>query len=174
METNYKWNAAARDGLLLSLVTIIFSLVSSVFTPRGILAVGLWAVKFGGCLYLLHHFMKKYAEPFDRLDYRQSFSFGTLVCLFSSIICACFAFASLVWLFPDTADQVAAQIEQTMAARHYTPEQENAVTSMMNRLPQIMFFGTFVYYFIFGVAASAVTANFTKKDNPFGDSGEDL
>ena len=45
MEQENKWSSAAMDGLYLSLVTIIYTLVSSVFEPEGFLMTSLLTVK---------------------------------------------------------------------------------------------------------------------------------
>lgn len=167
METNNQWSLAALDGLLLSLVTIIFSLITSVFVPKGIVSILLWALKFGGCLYLLFYFMKKYSGNFDHVSYKQSFFFGFLVCLFSSVICACFMFLSITVLFPETVDQITEQVQGVLATQNYDAEQESQAMAMLNNLPQIMLFGSLIYYTLYGLIVSAILANFTKKENPF-------
>ena len=61
MEQSNKWSSAAMDGLYLSLVTIIYSLIMAVLVPESfIVKTLLWVAKFGGCLYLLWFFMKRW------------------------------------------------------------------------------------------------------------------
>ena len=75
MEQNNKWSSAAMDGLYLSLVTIIYSLLVSVMQPEGFLIKTLlWVVKFGGCLYLLWLFMKRWSDKFETITFSQSYA----------------------------------------------------------------------------------------------------
>ncbi len=170
MESNNKWQIAATNGLILSLVTIIYSLIQSVFTTTGFISIILWAIKFAGCIYLLYYFMKQYSAKFEQISYGESFKFGLLTCSFSAIVCSCFSFISLTLLFPDSVDMVMEQMQSVMATQSYSSEQESAIEGVMGKLPQITLFSTLVYYIIFGAIASSIIANYTKKTDPFADS----
>ena len=98
MATSNKWNTAATNGLLLSLITIIASLLQSVFKIEGLFSMVLWAAKFGGCIYLLHYFMKQHSLQEQNVSYGESFKYGFLICCFSSIVCL------LNWIKWITAD----------------------------------------------------------------------
>ncbi len=170
MENNNKWQSAAFDGLLLSAVTIVYSLITSLFTPGVFLSLVLWAVKFGGCIWLLHYFMKKYSSQFRHITYGESFQYGMLISLFSSIVCAGFLFISLTLLFPGQLDLAVEQSQEMLAQSNYSGEQIEAVNAVMGYLPQITLLWTLVYYFIIGVIMAAITANFTKRENIFDDA----
>ncbi len=169
MESNNKWNQAAINGLSLSLVTIIYSLINSVFTPNAFIAMLLWAIKFGGCIYLLHLFMKQYSAKFEQISYSDSFKYGFIICCFSSVVCAAYSFLSLTLIFPDSVDMVIEQTQTILAQGNYSSEEESAVESVLNRLPQITLFTSLVYYIIIGAITSAIIANYTKKTDPFAD-----
>lgn len=164
MEQNNKWSLAALNGLLLSLITIIFSLLSTVFEPTGVIAFFLWAAKLGGNLYLLYYFMKQYSGQFDTISYGESFNYGFLLCTFSAIICAFFMFVSVAYLFPGQAEKAMEAVQQAMSMN---AEQEEAMIKWMDRLPQLMLFSSLIYYILFGAAASAIIANWTKKTDIF-------
>ncbi len=169
MESNNKWQLAAMNGLLLSLVTIIYSLIQSVFTPNGIISMALWAIKFAGCIYLLYYFMKQYSAKSEQISYGESFRFGFITCTFSAIVCSCFSFISLTLLFPDSVELALEQMQSVMATQSYSSEQESMMEGMMNKLPQLTLFSSLIYYIIFGAIASSIIANYTKKTDPFAD-----
>lgn len=164
MEQNNKWSLAALNGLLLSLITIISSLISTVLEPKGVVAILLWIVKFGGSIYLLYYFMKQYSGQFETISYGESFNYGFLLCTFSSIICACFTFVSMTYLFPGQVEKAVEAVQQSMS---FNSDQEAALEKWMDRLPQLMLFSTLIYYIVFGAVASSIIANFTKKTDIF-------
>ncbi|PKO95291.1 MAG: hypothetical protein CVU12_10605, partial [Bacteroidetes bacterium HGW-Bacteroidetes-7] len=88
-------------GLLLALITVLHSLISSIFELPLVITIILWLVKFAGSLWVLYYFMKEYAKPFEVFTYKEGFRFGFLVCLFSSVICASFTFLQITLIFPD-------------------------------------------------------------------------
>lgn len=167
METANKWQSAALNGLLLSLVTIIHSLISTIFEPGTFLSMVLWAIKFGACIYLLYWFMKQYSANFDTISYGQSFQYGFIVSVFSSIVCSCYIFLSLTLLFPDQLDQSLAAMQSIIESGSYNDEQIDAINEVSGKLPQITLFWSLFYYSVFGAIVSAIIANFTKKTNPF-------
>ena len=174
MEQSNKWSCAAMDGLYLSLITIIYSLLLAVWQPEGFLIKSLlWAVKFGGCLYLLWLFMKRWSDKFDTISYSQSYNYGFLICLFSSIMCACYSYIQAEWLFPEQTAQAVDLIKETMAQQGtLNSDTENMMDNYLQNFGRISMFVSLFYYIIFGSIASAVTANFTKKTNPFGETEE--
>jgi len=174
MEQSNKWSSAAMDGLYLSLVTIIYSLLFAVWQPEGFLIKSLlWVVKFGGCLYLLWLFMKRWSDKFETISYSQSYNYGFLICLFSSIMCACYSYAQVEWLFPDQTAQAIDMAKETMAQQGTLDSNtENLMDMMVGNFGRISLFVSLFYYIIFGGIAAAITANFTKKTNPFGKTEE--
>lgn len=171
MEQNNKWSSAAMDGLYLSLVTIIYSLLVSVMQPESfIIKTLLWVVKFGGCLYLLWLFMKRWSDKFETITFSQSYNYGFLVCLFSSIMCACYSYAQVEWIFPEQTAAAIDMAKETMAQQGTLDSNtEGIMDSFFGNFGRISLFVSLFYYTIFGGIAAAITANFTKKTNPFAD-----
>ncbi len=167
METVNKWQSAALNGLLLSVVTIVYSLISTIFHPGTFVSVILWTIKFGACIYLLYYFMKQYSGMFETISYGESFRYGAILSVFSSIVCSCFAFLSITLLFPEQLDQSLAAIQSVIETGNYNDEQIDAINQVSGKLPQIMLFWSLFYYSVFGVIVSAIIANYTKKTNPF-------
>lgn len=174
MEQNNKWSSAAMDGLYLSLVTIIYSLLVSVMQPESFIIKSLlWVVKFGGCLYLLWLFMKRWSDRFDVITYSQSYNYGFIVCLLSSVMCACYSYVQVEWLFPEQTAAAIDMAKETMAQQGTLDSNtEGIMDSFFGNFGRISMFVSLFYYVIFGAIAAAITANFTKKTNPFAEGGE--
>ena len=169
MEQENKWSNAAMDGLYLSLVTIIYSLLIAVMQPESfIISTLMWLVKFSGCMYLLWFFMKRWSDRFETISYSHSYHYGFIVCLFSSIMCACYSYIQIEWLFPELSSQSMEMVKETMAAQgRLDSNTENMMDSIMNNFGRLSMFVSLFYYIIFGSIAAAITANFTKRTNPF-------
>lgn len=167
MENVNKWQSAALNGLLLSVVTIVYSLISTIFNPGSFVTIVLWTVKFGACIYLLYYFMKQYSSQFETISYGESFRYGSLISVFSSIVCSCFAFLSITFIFPEQLDQSLAAMQSVIENGNYNDEQIDAINQVSGKLPQIMLFWSLFYYSVFGIIVSAIVANYTKKTNPF-------
>ena len=162
MENINKWKSAATDGLILSAITIVYLLVTNLL-PAGakwssFVTIPLWIAKFGGCIWLL----------FETITYKSSFAYGTLVSLFSAIVCSCWQYFSMTVLFSKSTDSMMAQVISAMSSQ-YTEEQMEAIMPVLDNLPQISLFANLVYFTLFGLIVSAITANYTKKVNPFND-----
>lgn len=164
MQSN-KWSTAALYGLLLALITVIHSLITAVFEPPFAVNLILWVAKFAGSLWLLYYFIKEYAKPFEVFTHKDGFRFGFLVALFSSIICSSFSFLQITVIFPDV---MATQMETIMTAMQSSnPDALETFEKIEGILPHIIFVFSLVYYTVFGIIASAIIANYTKKGDIF-------
>lgn len=177
MENNgiNKWSSAAMNGLLLSLITVILSLITTVMDIKSVpVSILIWVVKLVGSLWLLYYFMKQYSNNFNQISYKDSFIYGFLICVFSSIICACYTYLSITVFFPDMADKISETYQIMLAQQNASESEEIAAEKIMNKLPEIMLGGMFLYLTIIGLIASSITANFTKKTDIFAsDNGQD-
>lgn len=157
-------------GLLLALITVLHSLISSIFELPLAITIILWLVKFAGSLWVLYYFMKEYAKPFEVFTYKEGFRFGFLVCLFSSIICSSFSFLQITLIFPDL---MATQMETIMTAMQSSnPDSLEAFEKIEGILPQLIFVFSLIYYIIFGAIASSIIANYTKKGDIFANTAD--
>lgn len=161
------WGSAALDGILLSLITIIFSLLSSILEPKGILAFLIWLIKFGACIAVLYYFMKRYANQMTHISYKEAFMYGFWVCTFSSIICAAFNLISITFIFPEQASTLSETLQSAMAAQQLSGDEENTIMKIMDNFPSYMFVFSLLYYIILGIIYSSIIANFTKRTDPY-------
>ena len=164
MQTN-SWSLAAVNGLLLALVTIILTLVQTVLEPGTAIKVLIWIAKLVGSLWLLYYFIKDYAKDSEVFTYKMGFNYGFKVCLLSSLVCAIYMFMHFAVIFPEA---VQASLEQAAAMMQSSnPDAVDAINRISGKLPQIVTITVLVYYTLFGIVASAIIANFTKKGDIF-------
>lgn len=173
MEEKSKLSTAALNGLYLAAITVACSLLTSALELKGVASILVWVVKFAGTNYLLYYFMKDYSNKNNITSYGKNVSYGFLISSFSAIVCACYSFISLTFLFPDSVSAAIEVMQQTMAQQQMTSEEESAVEMIITRLPEISLFGTLIYLIIYGAIAAAIIANFSKKEsNPFSEREE--
>ena len=174
MEQKSKLSTAALNGLYLAAITVVCSLLTSAIELKGVASIIVWMVKFAGTNYLLYYFMKDYANKNNISNYGKNFSYGFLLSNLSAIVCACFSFFSITFLFPNSTSEAISLMQETMAQQQMSSDEENAIDMIIARLPEITLFGTLIYLMIYGAIASAVIANFSKKEeNPFSENEEE-
>ncbi|MCD8312584.1 MAG: DUF4199 domain-containing protein [Bacteroidales bacterium] len=167
------WNEAAKSGVLLGIVPVAYmfltQLVGKVAAGHAVIAgcvnFLLWAVKFGGCVWLMMVFMKKFAQDY-RADNRDTFKYGTIVALCSAIIVAGFSLFNLLVISPDLITQ---QFE-TMIESYSSMLDSNSM-AVMDKIeamfPQITFFSNLVYCFLFGLILSYILSRNIPPRNAF-------
>lgn len=164
MQTN-KWSQAATNGVLLALITIIITLILTVFKPGTAINLILWAVKLIASIWLLYYFVKEYAKDKETFSYKEGFVFGIMVSFFSSLVCAAYMFMHYAVIFPES---VAEQMETAMQMMQSSnSEMYDAFEKVQGILPQLVFIFSLIYYTIIGVIASSIIANSTKKTDLF-------
>ncbi len=156
------WNEAAKTGVLLGIVPVVYmfltQLVSKVGAGHAVISAFvnfiLWAVKFGGCIWLMMVFMKKFAADF-RADNSETFKFGCIVALCSSVIVSAVSLANVLVINPDL---LASQMDAVISA--YSSSLDSNSMQMLDKvsgvLPEITFFSNLIYCFLFGVVLSLI------------------
>lgn len=169
MAQNSKLNSAAIDGLLLALVTIIFSLIGSVGIKSSALSVILWILKLVITIWLLLRFMKKYsarhAAETGETTYNQAFGYGFLVSVLSAVVIGCYMYLSSAVLFPE---QMTASIEAAKAqieTMSTDSAQTDAINSILNNIPIVLLFTQLIWCTICGLVISAILASSAKTIN---------
>ena len=161
MDNKYdsKWGCAAKEGLVLALVTVVVMTLGMI-TKSAFLSMLLWAIKLVGSIWILAIFMKRYgaAHPGER-----TFSYGAMVCLCSSAVCAIYTLLLYGFLFPDAASMA---IEQTMEAlsQYELPQMEevtDAIAKVEDNYAQIQCITSFFWCTVFGLMVSAVLSRST-------------
>lgn len=164
MQTN-KWSVAATYAIILALVTIAYSVISTVFTLPTAITVILWIVKFTLSIWLVYYFIKEYSKPFDTFTYKQAFNFGLIMCFLSSVVCAAYMFMHYAFLFPDAVNAQMELMASNMESSN--PQAAETISKIMPHLPKIIFLFSVIYYTLFGMLVSSIIANYTKKGDIF-------
>lgn len=160
-----KWGRAAKDGLLLSLICI-FTLTIGNLSSNSLLSTLLFFVQLVGSIWLLRRFMYTYGADNPG---ESTFSYGVMVCLFSSFIIAVWSFAMYQFIFPDAITKAMDAFYEVMGS-NMTDEMRDAMLMMEDRFPQAMSLSSFFKDFIEGIILSAILAASTTRRDIFSDS----
>ncbi len=163
----YKWSQAASKGLLLAAVSVLCNTLSCLFPTSLALGWLIFAVRTFASIWLLVYFMKQYAAETGG----SPFGFGAATVLLSSLICAFYDTACIVWIFPDMMTQVNEAMSLYMGS--IPAESKSAVEAMMDNLPHLMFFATFIKCLTEGLLAAAIITPSIRSNDPFSGMEQD-
>ncbi len=175
MTKRHMWNEAGKAGLALGAVSALY-LFATQFMGKAemsgsvsVLLTGiLWIAKFGGCIWLMMFFMKKFAAENPETDIKGVRRFGTIAALLSAIVYSAISFANVAFI---SADMFAEQMD--MMLQQMAPMLDSNTISQMDEtiqnLPQITFFTNLVYCFIYGTILSAILSSRIMNKDPFAD-----
>ena len=173
------WEDAGRAGLVLGLISTAYlflnQFISGLETSSiliTILSTILWAVKFGGCIWLMMYFMKRLVRQNPEADNSTTFRFGMLTAALSALVYAAATFANISFIAADTiAEQTNMMFEQI--APMMDSNSMDQMEKMMNNLPQITFFSNLIYCFIFGTVLSFILSRNIPSRDPFANKTSD-
>ncbi len=169
------WNDAGKAGLALGAVSTIYlfatQLMGKVEIPAFlvmVLSAVLWIAKFGGCIWLMMFFMKKFAAENPEVDNRGTRRFGVIAALLSALVYSAMTFANVAFI---SADMFAEQTEVLL--QQMAPMMDSNTMAVMDaymeNLPQITFISNLIYCFIFGAVLSAILSRNIPSRDPFAD-----
>lgn len=171
-DKNYFWNNAAKDGLMLGAVSVIYfvlvflcgkinagnviSIALNVFTTL------LWVAKLWVSLYMLRHFILRHQKKDEGEVQASPFRYGAAVSLLSALVYSGLHFAFITFVTPDVfTESVSLITESGMFSINEMEMLENMAPSM----PLFSFIGNLMYCTLFGVIASFIFTRSTQ--NPF-------
>lgn len=178
------WNEAAKAGLALGIFTGLFVFASMLLSNLGtgpgagagtrilasLVSIALWLLKFIGCLWLLRFTMLRFASRYDGITSKKLFRFGMLTALTSAIIVAGLNLLCTTALFPDVMQQAIDSSMQSYSAIMPLGDSDRvAMERMMSHIPQISFFVTLIYCFLYGTVASKIFSSSIQQRDSFGD-----
>lgn len=183
MDKKTIWNEGAQAGLALGLFTALFLYAGQLTAPLAnggtalrllstLLSVALWLVKFGGCLFLLIFLMKRFYAKYGNAGSGQLFSFGVVTALTSALIVAGVTLFNATVLFTDQLQELSNTMMQTYSSMGLGDSDMAMLERVMGKLPQIYFFTTLIYCFLFGTVASKIFASTIVRKDEFGDPVE--
>lgn len=170
------WEEAGKAGLVLGGVSSAYLFLTqylgNVQMPNlasMLIASFLWMVKFGGCIWLMKYFMKKFASQNENIENSTTYRFGLAVSVLSALVYAAASFANTAFI---SADMIASNMELLM--EQMSPMMDlnslNQIEDIMAKLPQITFFSNLFYCIIYGSAVSFILSRNIPDKNPFADN----
>jgi hypothetical protein len=169
------WNGAAKAGLVLGGVSSVYLFASQFITAAGmsgflsgLFSLLLWAAKFGGCIWLMKFFMKKFASENGNVQNSTTFRFGMLSAFLSALVYAAVSFANVAFISADMFTEQMNALMQQMAPMMDSNTMSQMDKTMQN-LPQLTFFSNLIYCGIYGTLLSAILSRNIPDRNPFVD-----
>ena len=169
------WNSAAIGGLALGLTSTVYMFVTQLLGTSQmptflnmLLSFILWGVKFGGCIWLMTFFMKKFVKDNEGADNQSVFRMGLLTALLSAVVYAAASFFNAAYISADLFAEQYAQMMQQMAPM-MDSNSKTLVEDMLGNMPQITFFSNLIYCFLFGCVLSAILSRNIPSKDPFAD-----
>ncbi len=167
------WNGAAKAGLALGGVSSVYLFASQFITSAGmsgflsgLLSLLLWGAKFGGCIWLMKFFMKKFAAENEDVQNSTTFRFGMLAAFLSALVYAAMSFANVAFISADMFTEQMNALMQQMAPMMDSNTMAQMDKTMQN-LPQLTFFSNLIYCSIYGTLLSAILSRNIPDRNPF-------
>lgn len=170
MKTNI-WSSAAVNGMLLALITIIFTLVLVSFPTSGTAAkIFIPLVKLIATVGTLYYFMKAFGQEQESYSYGQAFTYGFVVSFCSSIVIACYYFLHYTLIFPNAMDKELEAAQPYLAQFNVDPA---AFDLIVGKFPVIISVSSIIGFTLYGLIFSAILASFAKKaEQPFANETE--
>ncbi len=173
------WNLAAKAGLVLGIVSAAYVFIVRLTGMAGLPSVAsmavnflLWGLKFGGCIWLMMFFMKKFAAEHPKAINADTRRFGIITALLSALVYSTFCLADISFISPEYYTQPIEQMLQESAPM-LDSNSLSKVDSIMGMLPQLTFFSNLIYCFIYGTIVSAFLSINIPSRNPFENNKSD-
>ena len=157
------WGDAARNGLVLGLVTVAFTLLNSLLANAaggaigGVLRFFWWLVKFAGCIFLFRWFLVRFAKKNPAAEYDDTKALGLATALTSALICAAYGLADVLYIHPDAMEEAMDAAMQSYSSMLGAAEMD-MLSNMTGSMPTIGFFTTLIYCFLFGLVLTFIFA----------------
>lgn len=158
IDSKILWSEASKPGLVLGGVSILYTLISSMMggaesgLVAGVLfALGtlLWIIKFAACLFLMRFFMLRLCLQYDGVTSRTVYGYGLRIALLSALVYSAYILADAILMNPEAIDQVFEQVSGYMDLNT-----QAVLEQFRQNYPTYMFFGNFIYCFLFGAVLS--------------------
>jgi hypothetical protein len=156
------WNTAGKAGLILGSVSTAYLFLTQWLIMAEMPAILvmlinslLWVTKFGGCLFLMVMFMKRFASENPEADSNVIFRTGSAIAFLSALVYAGFSFANLSYFYPDFY----AEMMDTIMQQFASILDSNTLAEMekyKHNQPQMTFFSNLIYCFVYGTVLSRI------------------
>ena len=170
------WEEAGKAGLALGAVSSAYlfltQFLGKVEMPALVtmlISTVLWAAKFGGCIWLMMFFMKKFTKQNPSIGNSTTYRFGMAASVLSALVYAAASFANAAFI---SADMIAENINLLMEemAPMMDSNSMSQMEDIMAKIPQITFFSNLFYCIIYGSCLSFILSRNIPSKNPFADN----
>ncbi|MFA5713668.1 MAG: DUF4199 domain-containing protein [Bacteroidales bacterium] len=164
-------------ALQLALLSILIMVVQTEFeiTKIGTVGVGinalLWLIKFIGSIWLLYYFIKESSKESEQFTYKDGVKSGMAITLISSLLCSLYQAFSLFIIHPTAFEDQLSEAMELMEQSN--PDVVANIEAIIPNLPSITIFVSFFFYWILGIIASSIIANYTKRERSLFDQMEE-
>lgn len=169
------WSEAGRNGLLLGVATIAFSLLHRLTASMSgfgtaFLDLALWIAKIVCCILLFRWFLVRFARKHPEAEYDDTKTLGLGVALSSALIVAAYGLADVLYIHPE-AMQEAMDATMESYSSMMNAAQMDMMANMTSSMPTITFFTMLIYCFLFGMILTFIFApKVTPKKGIFDDT----
>lgn len=171
------WNNAGKAGAILGIANAALMFIDQALS--GMHAAGLllralvWAIKFGGGIWLMKFFMTRLCTRYQGATNSDTLKYGMIISFLSGLIYSAFVLANILIISPDLIDAQFDLIIQYYS-RHFDANTLSSIEKMKAVYPQTAFFSQLLYCFLYGTALSAILSRYIPKRDPFADfTGKD-
>lgn len=169
------WNDAGKAGLVLGGVSSAYMFISQFLSTTEIpgflsalIGLLLWTAKFGGCIWLMTFFMKKFAVENTEAENSATFRFGMVTAILSALVYSAVSLANVAFISADMYTEQTNMIMQQMAGMMDSNTMSQMEKTIQN-LPQLTFFSNLIYCSIYGTLLSGILSRNIPSKNPFAD-----
>ena len=167
------WEEAGKAGLVLGLTSTAYLFLNQYLSMtqmsdilKMLINTLIWAAKFGGCIYLMAYYMKRFAGQSSNIDNSLVCKFGLAAALLSAIVYSAASFANTAFISADLInEQISNLIEQMAPAMDSNTL--NKVDDLIAKLPQYTFFSNLFYCFTYGGVLSFILSRNIPSREPF-------
>ena len=170
------FSGAAKWGLVFAAASICYDLVMAGVTRLSdpssgwtvvlnLLSFLLWAAKLTGLIILMRTVMEKYFTAAGSPYYgSRLFGYGMLISVLSGIVYAGVNLVINMYVTPDTGlEAVNAMREVYAEMGMLSPQVDQALTSVGNNYPSMMFFSQLLYFTIWGLPVCGIISSILRK-----------
>ena len=165
------WNEAAKAGALLGAVSVGCLVLKELASQSGsnflmtAAAVILWAVEFFGCILLMKKVMLDLRDKYEGVKMEQTRVLGRRAALLSGLVLAS---AQALFIMKMPEEEVSAMVDQITTAMPAYAAEQDALDSVVSRLPVFSFVFQWLYCFLYGTVLSSLLSRYIFLQEVFG------
>ena len=167
------WEDAGKAGLALGLTSTAYLFLTQFLTGAQLpailsmlLSTALWVAQFGGCIWLMMMYMKRFSAKNPEVSNADTYRYGMATALLSALVYAAASLANTAFISADMInEQYTALMEQLAPVMDSNSMAQ--MSEVMENLPQLTFVSNLIYCTIFGCVLSFILSRNIPSRDPF-------